>query len=159
MQLLHNRQESTKDNNTKKSFLIYGLLGWILEIIWTGLGSLFAGDWRLVSRTYLWMLHIYGLAVFMEPVYRKITGCRWFFRGLIWAFIIFAIESCSGWLLKNLTGHCAWNYTGAAYNINGIIRLDYAPLWFATGLLFEKVYEYLEQNKKRLKYLDNCRGY
>jgi len=47
-------------------FLVYGLLGWSLEIFWTGLGSILRGEWRLVGYTYLWMLPIYGLAVFFE---------------------------------------------------------------------------------------------
>ena len=29
--------------------------------------------------------------------------------------------------------------TGRSTNIDGLIRLDFAPLWFATGLLFEQI--------------------
>lgn len=32
-----------------------------------------------------------------------------------------------------------WDYTGRNTNIDGLIRLDFAPLWFATGLLFEQI--------------------
>lgn len=31
------------------------------------------------------------------------------------------------------------DYTGRHSSINGLIRLDFAPLWFMTGLLFEKI--------------------
>ena len=30
-------------------------------------------------------------------------------------------------------------YTGFQTSVNGLIRLDFAPLWFATGLLFEQI--------------------
>lgn len=34
---------------------------------------------------------------------------------------------------------CPWDYSGAKSNINGLIRLDYAPFWMAAGLIFEKI--------------------
>ena len=36
-------------------------------------------------------------------------------------------------------GVCPWDYTGRHSNIDGLIRLDFAPLWFMTGLLFEQI--------------------
>ena len=127
----------------KKRFLIYGIAGWILEIIWTGLGSLLAGDLTLRCKTYLWMLPIYGMAVFMEPVYHKIKTYSWVARGFVWMIVIFAIEYCSGLTLKTMVGVYAWNYSDTPLHIGGLIRLDYAPVWFAAGLLFEKAYCYL----------------
>lgn len=34
---------------------------------------------------------------------------------------------------------CPWDYSHAKTNIDGVIRLDYAPLWMAAGLLFERI--------------------
>ena len=34
---------------------------------------------------------------------------------------------------------CPWDYSKSPLNVNGLIRLDYAPLWFGAGLLFEKI--------------------
>ena len=50
---------------------------------------------------------------------------------------IFAGEFLSGLFLKK---HriCPWDYSRAKFNIKGVIRLDYAPLWFTAGLFFEK---------------------
>ena len=31
------------------------------------------------------------------------------------------------------------DYSNAPTNINGVIRLDYAPVWMAAGLIFEKI--------------------
>lgn len=37
------------------------------------------------------------------------------------------------------TGHLPWDYSHARLNVKGVIRLDYAPVWFLTGLLYEKL--------------------
>lgn len=34
---------------------------------------------------------------------------------------------------------CPWDYSNSNFHINGLIRLDYAPVWFLTGLLYEKL--------------------
>ena len=50
---------------------------------------------------------------------------------------IFTVEYTSGMYLKK-RGCCPWDYSDSPYHINGVIRLDYAPLWFLTGLFYEK---------------------
>ena len=49
---------------------------------------------------------------------------------------IFAVEFVTGSFLK-LMHLCPWDYSQSPWNINGVIRLDYAPVWFIAGLLFE----------------------
>lgn len=57
---------------------------------------------------------------------------------MLYMVLIFVTEYLTGaWLKSN--GMCPWDYTGRHSNISGLIRLDFAPLWFATGLLFEKI--------------------
>lgn len=119
-------------------YIIYGLLGWNMEIIWTGLNSLSDGSKNLIGHTSVWMFFIYGLAVFLEPVHSAITGYSWILRGCIWACLIFAIEFFSGMLLNSFGIH-AWDYSGST-SFMGLIRFDYAPLWFAVGLFFEKIH-------------------
>ena len=51
---------------------------------------------------------------------------------------IFTAEYITGYILKK-RNMCPWDYSKAKYNINGLIRLDYAPLWFLVGLVFEKL--------------------
>lgn len=128
----------------KTRFVIYGLLGLIMEMAWTGLGSLLAGDIRLRSFSSLWMFAIYGLAVFLEPVHKRIRPWPWYFRGLLWTIVIFGIEYTSGGLLRAITGASPWSYAGKPYNIDGLIRLDYAPAWFAAGLFFERAHDWLK---------------
>lgn len=52
---------------------------------------------------------------------------------------IFFAEFISGSILKKL-GICPWDYSGTPFNIEGVIRLDYAPLWFGLGLFYEKLF-------------------
>ncbi|KJS16402.1 MAG: membrane protein [Peptococcaceae bacterium BRH_c4b] len=132
-------------------FVFYGLLGWVLEVFWTGLESGLGGDPRLRSTTYLWMFPIYGLAVFLEPVHQHIRHWPWLLRGIIWLVIIWAIEYVTGGLLRMFTGYSPWDYTGVGrWEINGLIRLDMAPLWFAAGLLFEKTHDFIKKITARL---------
>lgn len=59
-------------------------------------------------------------------------------RGCIYSVGIFSFEYISGTFLKR-HGMCPWDYSHAKTNIDGVIRLDYAPLWMAAGLLFERI--------------------
>lgn len=124
-------------------FTIYGLLGWCLEIIWTGVGSLISGNYLLYSFTYMWMFLIYGMGIFFEPIHNKIRNWNILLRGGIWVLIIFAVEYFFGWSLAKTIGHCPWNYGNGPLSINGYIRLDFIIPWFFTGLLFEKVHDFL----------------
>lgn len=128
----------------KARFFIYGLLGWGLEVFWTGLISLMKGDHRLRGQTYLWMFPIYGLAILFEPVHNKIRSLSWFIRGLIWLVLIWTVEYISGGFIRMVTGSIPWDYTGTSpWQISGLIRLDMAPLWFIAGLFFERVHDFL----------------
>ena len=59
-------------------------------------------------------------------------------HGMLYMVLIFLVEYATGaWLTTR--GMCPWDYSGRPSNINGLIRLDFAPLWFGTGLLFENL--------------------
>ncbi|MFZ5989261.1 MAG: putative ABC transporter permease [Bacillota bacterium] len=126
-----------------KRFLIYGLVGWSMEIIWTGLHSLVTGDLKLQGYTNLWMFFIYGAAIFLEPLHDVIREWRWLFRGTIWVVIIWGIEYTSGLVLVNLLDVYPWFYSGP-FAVDNLVRLDYAPAWFAAGLIFERIHKTLD---------------
>ncbi|MHB8158474.1 MAG: putative ABC transporter permease [Desulfocucumaceae bacterium] len=133
-------------------FIIYGLMGWGLEIIWTGLGSAIRGDVRLTGSTYLWMFPIYGLGFFLEPAHDSIRSWPWFYRGLFWVLAIWIIEYSTGGAIRLLAGESPWDYTGSTrWQVNGLIRLDMAPLWFTMGLLFERAHDLLVSLTQRIK--------
>jgi len=124
-------------------FIIYGLIGWCLEVIWTGIGSLLNGDVSLTARTYLWMFPIYGSTILFEPVHEKIRIWPIWMRGTVWMMLYFAVEYFTGWILLQAIGVVPWDYSQAIFNIHGLIRLDYAPVWFVAGLLYEKIHDCL----------------
>jgi hypothetical protein len=127
-----------------KRFFWYGVAGIMLEIGWTGLGSILRQDWRLTGVTYLWMFPIYGSAVWLEPLHEGIRGLPWWVRGVIWVGVIWVVEGLTGSLLREVTGVIPWDYSGSTrWTIEGLIRLDYAPAWFGVGLLFERLHDWL----------------
>ena len=90
------------------------------------------------GMTSIWMFPIYGMACIIKPLYRYFKKIPALFRGFIYSTGIFCFEYLSGSLLKK--HHlCPWDYSNAPTNINGVIRLDYAPVWMAAGLIFEKI--------------------
>lgn len=122
----------------RKNFLICGLIGWSLEIIFTAFDALRHREMKLKGHTSLWMFPIYGMAFLILPVYSVIKKIPLFFRGIIYGVCFFAVEFFSGSFLKKL-GICPWDYSKAKTNINGVIRLDYFPFWIGAGLLYERI--------------------
>lgn len=143
-------------------FLIYGVFGWCAEILWTACHDFITGyrvdpadpsvrvplsppeRWRLTGQTYLWMFPLYGAGgLLFEPIHNALRHHPWPLRGLVWMVLIFLIEYLSGWLLRRLTGRCPWDYACVSTNIHGLVRLDYAPVWFIFGLLLEHLHDTL----------------
>ncbi len=124
----------------KKRFIICGAVGWCVEILWTGLNSLASGRFKLIGQSSLWMFPIYGCAALIEPLSKIYRKCNVFIRGIVYMLHIFFAEFISGTILQKF-GMCPWDYSGTPYNIDGIIRLDYAPLWFGLGLFYEFLFK------------------
>lgn len=134
---------STKNILMVKRFIIYGLLGFCLEVLWTGFNSLLKGDIKLTGWTYIWMFPVYGLAVFLEVVHDRIRYLPIIVRGGIYTVLIFGAEYGSGLLFRSILGVCPWNYGDGPLSIDGLITLKYIPVWFIVGLLFEKMHDTL----------------
>ena len=110
----------------KHNFLTCGTCGWCMEILFTGLHSLQNENHKLTGNTSIWMFPIYGMASFLSPICRRLKGKSLVLRG-------------GGYTCLRKFEACPWDYSEARLNVNGLIRLDYAPLWFCAGLLFEKI--------------------
>src|SRR3954447_159127 len=125
--------------------LIYGLLGWGMEIVWTGLPTRRPIDWTLRGHSYLWMLPIYALiGPLYEPVHDHLRRVALPLRALIYAAGFIGVETITGTLLKRLTGRCPWDYTGKTrWQVGGVTRFDYAPVWAALGLALEPLHDTL----------------
>ncbi len=127
-----------------RRFLLYGVAGWVVEVLFTGTVSALKRDRSATAQTYLWMHPIYGAtALGMEGLSRRMrrSSVPLPVRGLAYLAVIYGVEYASGWLLRKTLGKCPWDYSGSGRDVNGLIRLDYAPAWFALGLLFEPVSE------------------
>lgn len=109
-----------------------------MEIFWTGLHAFRVRNLKLIGNSSLWMFPIYGSAAFLSPVMRRMQGAKLWKRGTVYMLCIFLGEYISGSLLKR-HDMCPWDYSKSPWHWQGVIRLDYAPLWFTVGLLFEKI--------------------
>ena len=101
-----------------------------------------------MGQTSLLMFPIYGCGAVLAPIGRLVdrwigdgplSPADWIIRhGLLYMVLIFTAEYLSGAFLQS-KGICPWDYTGYQTSVNGLIRLDFAPLWFLAGLLFERI--------------------
>jgi len=86
------------------------------------------------------MFPIYGGGgLLFELVHAAVGTWPWFGRGLVYMAGCFAVEYTSGWLIQRATGAIPWDYSHRRWQVHGLIRLDYAPVWFLFGLLLERV--------------------
>jgi len=128
-------------------FILYGMFGWCSELAWTSIRFQVTAfrerrpiDWKLPGRTYLWMLPVYGSGgLLFELVHAKLSGAHWGVRGTVYMLGCFTIEYIAGWVIKRVTGSVPWDYERVSSHVHGLIRLDFAPLWFGFGLLLEHV--------------------
>lgn len=126
---------------------LYGCFGWCAEIVWTALTDAVVAwrrgervDPRLTGHSYLWVLPIYGGGgVLFEVVHGLVHSAPWLLRGTVYMLGCFGVEYATGWLIQRATGQIPWDYSAQRWHVRGLIRLDYAPVWFAFGLLLERV--------------------
>lgn len=55
-----------------------------------------------------------------------------------------SVEYATGSLLRRLIGEAPWDYSDAAMQVDGLVRLDYLPLWAAAGLAAERLHDALQ---------------
>lgn len=126
----------------EKAF-VYGCLGILIEVFFTGIGSLLRKHWDAKSQTYLWMGPIYGFtALFLEVVSEAISW-PFYLKALIYVPIIYATEALSGWVIKQIIGKIPWDYGMGRWTPMGLINLKYAPYWFALALAFDPITRFL----------------
>ncbi|ATB29082.1 hypothetical protein MEBOL_002531 [Melittangium boletus DSM 14713] len=116
-----------------------------MEVCFTGMGAaLLERDGHGTAKTYLWMHPIYGAtALGMEFLHDRLRFLPRPLRALAYTAVIFGAEFATGWVLRKVLGRCPWDYEKRGWNVKGLIRLDYAPFWYAAGLLFEPAREAL----------------
>lgn len=141
----HSHKSSSRHHSRKCSnfypvislFLRCGVAGWCLEIMFTALKSLKRRDFHLMGMTSLWMFPIYGCAAFLKPLSKRLQSFPVLLRGSLYAFMIFAAEYFAGNILDK-ADCCPWDYSRNHHRVGPHIRLDFFPLWFLTGLFYER---------------------
>lgn len=134
----------------KLEFVKCGLLGWCMEVLWTGINSYFKKDRKLTCNTSIWMFPIYGMASFLKPLNKLICRRGILCRGIIYTICFFTIEYTTGIFLKK-RDICPWDYSSAKFNYKGVIRYDFAPLWFLAGLFYENILGCISKPQKKSK--------
>lgn len=128
------------------NFIHCGILGWCMEILFTAFHSLRRRQLALKGNTSVWMFPIYGCACFLAPVCRLLRKKPLLLRGSVYAGLIFGAEYLTGSLLSRRQ-LCPWDYSRSRWHIRRLIRLDYLPLWFFAGLLFERLLSETDSSK------------
>lgn len=121
-----------------KNFIVCGFTGWCLEILFTAFSSFRKRELTLVGNTSIWMFPIYGMAALIKPLYHWTKKLPLVLRASVYSLLIFVGEYISGSILKKHK-MCPWDYSKSRANIKGVVRLDYAPYWMVTGLIYERI--------------------
>lgn len=122
-----------------KNFILCGSYGWCMECFWSGINAIREKKDRfLTCHTSVWMFPIYGMAAVLSPLCNLLKNRSTIFRGTIYTLLIYLGEWCSGSILRKYKS-CPWDYSNTRFNYKGLVRLDYAPAWFFSGLIFEKI--------------------
>lgn len=125
-------------------FVLFGILGISAEIFGTSIHSFIKKkDKAFRGHSSLWMFFIYGSSYFIILFATSFfMNFNILIRGLIYMILLYALEFGSGFILKKFKA-MPWNYSKLKYNFKGIVCIECAPLWFAGGIILEKIYFYL----------------
>lgn len=118
--------------------LAYGLVGWAVDSLYVAART---GSRRPSS---LLNVPVYALAQpLFEPAHDRLRMRPAPVRALAYGAGILVVEYASGRMLRRLVGHAPWDYTGARFAIDGLVRLDYLPLWAGFGIGLEQLHDLL----------------
>jgi uncharacterized membrane protein len=123
-------------------FIFYGLLGLLIETIFTGLHSwIFDRNPRGVCTTYLPMFFLWGSGgILFQWIHQYLTG--WVFVVFI-VPLIFLFEFTFGKIFIKLFGKKLWDYGNARFGVAGLIRIDYLPFWLILAISFDYVVDFM----------------
>lgn len=122
--------------------IFYGICSFYYEVVWTALYDYVVGtgDLRLRGYSSIWSVPIYACSLFLqERVYfaSKEKGVHLLLRGLLYMITAFSVELLAGLILFPFNAN-SWDYSRQfEYHFYGMIALEYAPLWYICGCLFE----------------------
>lgn len=120
-----------------EKFAAYGCLGLTIEVFFTAISDFFPST---KGYTYACMFFVWPIGVFLlEDTRKYISRYHFMVRALIYAVACLMIEYTAGSIFKYTLGVIPWDYSYSDWNVHGMIRLDYIPLWAIIGLVSEKL--------------------
>lgn len=127
--------------------LFFGILGIGIETAFTAITDYKNDPKRhLFGYSSLWYIPLYALT----PLFFHFTGTYLFglpllIRGAVYTLVIFTAEYLGMLALRWLLGSSPSeeSYVQSRWNVHGLIRLDFAPAWFALGLALELIFRFL----------------
>ena len=134
-----------------QQFLLYGCLGLLIEVVFTGLWHLFSRQWKLTGYTYLWMAPVYGATALMLDVVSHAVPWPFYAKAFLYVPIIYGAEALSGATIIFITGLLQrfiggsqggvipWDYAKSRWSPMGLINFRYIPFWFILGLAFDPI--------------------
>ena len=131
-------------------WLLLGIVGWLIEVVFTGIGSIARRDWTGTSKTYIWMHPVYataGMAVYI--IYNNIVvSSNPYIDASVLAIIFYVplfygFEALAGLMSLKLFGRILWDYGRSKWTPMGLINFKYAPYWLLLALCMHPVVYYL----------------
>lgn len=123
-------------------FIIFAVMGLLLEVFFTATLKLTAGNWNMHGESSPWMIFDYGLlGLVLMPIARPMIrrSVPLPVRAIVYMVGIFAVEFVSGWIF-DLCGLVIWSYKDLPGNLYGYIAPQYIPIWYVLGLMAEFLY-------------------
>lgn len=119
--------------------IAYGLIGLLVECIFTGAKSWLRKDVHGTGTTYLTMIPVYGTAaLILEAIRVKLLWPFWLLAP-IYMFVIYGSEFLWGYFYRVFMDRCPWDYGKGKWTIIGLINLQYWPFWLIVAMSFNKV--------------------
>jgi hypothetical protein len=134
--------------------ILYGFIGLLIEVWFTGISSLFSKHWKATGATYLWMFPVYALTgLCLEAVSDNIAA-PFYIKAFIYLPVIYGAEALSGgvimlvtlylqkWLGGSGGGVIPWHYGKSWWTPFGLVNFKYLPFWFALAMGFDTIASY-----------------
>lgn len=94
-------------------------------------------DPHAMAYTFLWMIPVAVLLIFIEPLSIWVDPWPLWARGFVYLGAFWVGEYVAGAIIKKICGVCPWDYSYSRFSLHGHIRFDMGPLWYLYTLLLD----------------------
>jgi uncharacterized membrane protein len=120
---------------------VYAITGWSADFTFNRVSAAVRGERLFAIHTSPWMLPVYALIQpLYEPAHDRLRARPLALRGVVYGAGFIAAEYASGRILRRLRGEAPWDYSHARFQVHGVTRLDYFPVWALAGIALERLH-------------------